>query len=157
MQSTMGRFRANSLTSSSTGSSRPSTPNNSILFDLLTQKDSIQTNRAAHIAVMTNPSGYRNCLSILEQSLEFIFQQNELNQFQDDTKIEIIEKNWLWVFLIELAMSNIEVSFGEMEIILESQNKNISNFPTKDTAKVLANCLNSIRIQRKIENFDEFD
>jgi len=47
MHSTMGRFRANSLTSS--GSSRPSTPNNSILFDLLTQKDSKQTNRNVHV------------------------------------------------------------------------------------------------------------
>ena len=41
------RFRANSLTSN--GSSRPSTPNGSILYDLLTQKETRKTTKVMKI------------------------------------------------------------------------------------------------------------
>jgi len=89
---------------------------------------------------MTNPSGYRNCMNVLYQSLEFIFQQNQFNELNNEQRIEIIEKNWLWVMIIELAMTHLEINFGEMEI--ESQNENISTLPTKECAQILANSLN---------------
>ena len=43
--------------------------------------------------------------------------------------------------LIDLAMSNIELHFGEM-IVAVPDNENISSQPTRDCAKILANCLN---------------
>ena len=45
------RFRANSLTSN--GSSRPSTPNGSILYDLLTQKETRKTTRLMKIGLFS--------------------------------------------------------------------------------------------------------
>ena len=45
------RFRANSLTSN--GSSRPSTPNGSILYDLLTQKETRKTTRLIKIGLFS--------------------------------------------------------------------------------------------------------
>ena len=42
--------------------------------------------------------------------------------------------------IIELAMTHLEINFGEMEI--ESQNENISTLPTKECAQILANSLN---------------
>ena len=45
------RFRANSLTSN--GSSRPSTPNGSILYDLLTQKETRKTTKVMKIGLFS--------------------------------------------------------------------------------------------------------
>ena len=48
------RFRANSLTSN--GSSRPSTPNGSILYDLLTQKETRKTTKIMKIGSFSKNS-----------------------------------------------------------------------------------------------------
>ena len=56
---------------------------------------------------------------------------------------EYFKQNWLWVMLIDLAMSNIELHFGEM-MITANQNDDFSynNYPTKEIARMLASCLN---------------
>jgi len=138
------RFRANSLTSN--GSSRPSTPNGSILYDLLTQKETRKTTKIMKIAVLANTQGYTDCMITLQRSINFILEQPELQMLED--RLKVIEQNWLWVMLIDLAMSNIELHFGEV-MITANQNEDLSynNYPTKEIARMLASCLNSIRNQ----------
>ena len=49
--------------------------------------------------------------------------------------------------LIDLAMSNIELHFGEV-MITANQNEDLSynNYPTKEIARMLASCLNRLTI-----------
>ena len=57
--------------------------------------------------------------------------------------LNIFQQNWLWVMLIDLAMSNIELHFGEL-MITANQNEDLSynSYPTKEIARMLATCLN---------------
>jgi len=77
----------------------------------------------------------------LQRSINFILEQAELQMLED--RLQVIEQNWLWVMLIDLAMSNIELHFGEV-MITANQNEDLSynNYPTKEIARMLASCLN---------------
>ena len=54
------------------------------------------------------------------------------------------QQNWFWVFLVELAVSSVELHFGEvMMSVNEHQLEHSAAYaPTKESAKQLANCLN---------------
>lgn len=143
------RFRANSFASSSISSgSRPSTPNNSILYDLLTQKESNETVHRIRMATLTNEHGYSLCLRTLQRSINFILEHPVIDSLDMQTKLAVIERNWLWVLLIDLAVSNVELNFGEITMTVTEQELGPSR-PTKETAILLAHCLNCIRNQRQ--------
>jgi len=51
--------------------------------------------------------------------------------------------------LIDLAVSNVELHFGEITVTVTDQQLDDVSRPTKDTAMLLAHCLNCIRNQRQ--------
>ena len=77
------RFRANSLTSN--GSSRPSTPNGSILYDLLTQKETRKTTKVMKIGLFSKNDRQSYYMTHITKN------QNEINPAFPTS---IIKRRW---------------------------------------------------------------
>ena len=74
------RFRANSLTSN--GSSRPSTPNGSILYDLLTQKETRKTTKIIKIGSFSKMTEFLQFQRSLLQNFENFFEMLIMKNFR---------------------------------------------------------------------------
>jgi len=98
------RFRANSLTSDEI--SRPDSPQSSILYDLLTQKQTTEQNQVARL---NHSNGMDEMLGeLLDEAIFCFIKRREFHQLNLLQKLELVRRRWLPIFLLELA-TNVEV------------------------------------------------